>query len=530
MKKYYKSYVLPIFFAICVLLGASYAESNSWENCFHNWNYGIRFFLLLILLSVIFYWIIILLGKGLDLCGRLKQKKKGLFFKLFEKHFLFKCTFLLLLFWAPFVLLCYPGGYCVDVGYQIAQVMGDVEYSTQQPLLHTLLVGGIVRFGGEVLGSYNKGLYLYILFQTVILAFSLAYGLFVLYKRGVSEKIIISCFLFYGLVPMFSNFATMAIKDTLFNAFIVVFIAGLIQLDGEKEKRSVRIEILVGCSALLFMLLRNNGLYIIVFTGLALIIVLLKDRRWKNRRRLVANVVILPVILFFILSGLMTKVTKAENVGSREMLSVLFQQTARYAAEYGAETPESEIAVIEVVLGEYDELAQLYDPNIADPIKSRYNLNTTNEELIDYLIVWGRQFLRHPDSYIQAFLNNSYGWFYPGVSNSVRYEAENNMFWRPGIMEKVERNLNNYYKIWDSIPIVGLTENAGFHVWVLLMLISYVWKRCDKRQLYLFAPAIISLLICILAPAFYLHVRYAFPIMFPMPILFGYVVNGNCRT
>lgn len=64
----------------------------------------------------------------------------------------------------------------------------------------------------------------------------------------------------------------------------------------------------------------------------------------------------------------------------REALSLPFQQTARYALEYGNEITEEEAAVISNIL-DYEHLAENYNPRISDPVKRTFNKNATREEL-----------------------------------------------------------------------------------------------------------------------------------------------------
>ena len=56
----------------------------------------------------------------------------------------------------------------------------------------------------------------------------------------------------------------------------------------------------------------------------------------------------------------------------------------------------------------YDKLKKEYKPENADPIKSKYKKQATKEELKQYFRVWYKQFLKHPDVYVEAFISNTY--------------------------------------------------------------------------------------------------------------------------
>lgn len=102
-----------------------------------------------------------------------------------------------------------------------------------------------------------------------------------------------------------------------------------------------------------------------------------------------------------------------------------FQQTARIVGEHGDDVSEAERAAIDAVLP-YDQLAELYDPDLSDPVKESYKLHNSKvessfeyanehpEALGDYLRVWLGLALRHPACALTATAANTYAYFYPG--------------------------------------------------------------------------------------------------------------------
>lgn len=524
----YRGYVLPVLFAVFMLLGASYRSLGSWDQCFGSGlNFiksAVAFTGYVILFRSILQEVFILL----ESLNTLQDGRSSLLQWLFGSKCFFRVYCIIFLMWLPFILASYPGGSCVDVSYQIKEVLGEVPFSTQQPLVHTLLVGGCVKLGYLLFHSYNAGLFFYILLQSFVFAGILAYSVETLRKRKVSNLFLAVCMAIYGIVPMYANFASMAIKDTLFTAFVllyVVFMAEFLwefQMEGQLSVRSGAGMAIAALSAMLF---RNNGIYV-VLTGMAALMVFL----WKQRRKvcttavrkmIFAGTLCLTFALYAFISAGLSRMLHAENVGSREMLSLPLQQTARYAMLHREETTDEERQAIEAVLGDYGSLGETYNPDISDPVKSRFSSEASSEELAAYFKAWAAQFFKHPDTYVQAVFHGAYGWFYPGVNNSVRYEGLLPIFHRPVLLAGIERRLNGWYDFWDSLPLLGLLENAGFYTWSLFVFIAFAHRKGEGKGLVLSMPACISLLICIASPAFFLHIRYAFPIMFIMPFLFG---------
>ena len=84
-------------------------------------------------------------------------------------------------------------------------------------------------------------------------------------------------------------------------------------------------------------------------------------------------------MIFLIVIGISTCYTKVllpvfkiTSGSIRETLSIPFQQTARYSKYHSDELSKEDIAIIDKVLV-YDTLAERYDPELADPVKNKFN-------------------------------------------------------------------------------------------------------------------------------------------------------------
>lgn len=266
----------------------------------------------------------------------------------------------------------------------------------------------------------------------------------------------------------------------------------------------------------LVSLLRNNGVYVVVLTGIVLTFV------YKKKMILLCTV-ILPLALYIGSSTAMTVGLSAERVNFGKMLSIPFQQTARYVKLYGNELTVEERGVIEGVLTDVDLVAEKYDPDISDPICGLYLRDSGRTNLASYFKVWAVDFFKHPAVYAEAFLVHVYGWFDPGVNNVIRYEAHSELselFRQGGLVSGADEALRLFYQFVEYIPFLAVLENVGVYTWLLFLLGGMVGSGRIKRGVLL-TPLFVSLLICMAAPCFYLHPRYAFPIMFSIPFLYG---------
>ena len=144
-------------------MGRSFEKENSWNLYFQDVSGRLWFAVYLIGLGIVFYYLfegVMMLFSLLSKAGETNGKSNRLTDFIFGKHAFIKCMVLILLSYLPVIIICYPGGSCVDVSYQISQAIGRVPFSTLHPILHTLFVGTFVNLGHRIFGSYDLGLYL----------------------------------------------------------------------------------------------------------------------------------------------------------------------------------------------------------------------------------------------------------------------------------------------------------------------------------------------------------------------------------
>ena len=523
----FKDLLLPAFFAGCLYLGRSYQETNSWAYCFGSAVNLVKFLVAFAGMTILLSYVIALLLEGYERVSTSSWQCK-ISRMLFEKHCFIKIFCLLLLLWLPVILLSFPGNICYDVIGQIEQGVGRAPYSAHHPLLHTLLVGGLVELGHRLFDSYEIGLFVYILVQAILLAAALATSVAWLsrqdFRKGkASHPILLLLLGIYVCSPMYSNMVSTAIKDIPFVAFVIWYVIGLAEIWLHRDRLKQPLFVVGFLLVQVFMsLLRNNGFYVLVLTGLVLCVAWWKESDRKARCRNIFLLFLVPVLLSKLCSGLLLYGLSAKQGAAAEMFSLPFQQTARYLQLYREELVEEEQAAIEGVLGDVDRVAAAYDPDLADPVKMLYyeQEEVTGQELARYFKAWAGGFFKHPCVYLEAFFAHVYGWFDPEVSNALRYEAESDLFPRQGLFPGADKVLIFIYRLADRITPLGLLQNVGAYTWALLLLCSYV-RRKNKGMAVLLVPLLISLLICMVSPCFYLHPRYAYPYMFTLPFLYG---------
>ena len=512
--------LLPAFFSACLMIGRCMAGPGSLDGIFGNPFSLIKSLLAFCGYALLLYYLLAVALGLFEKAGTSQWKPAKLGKVLGDNGFL-PVWGLLLLVWSPIVLLSYPANLCYDGLGGIAQGVGEIAYTSHHPLLHTLFMSSLVKLGKLITGSYNAGAFVYIVLQALMLSAALAGTIVRLARRQASYSFRFFALAIYLLSPMYSNMVSTLLKDIPFMAAFIWYLLlleecvhrGLDTLSPRDMVKLTLVSALVG-------LLRKNGLYVVVLTAVVIVIVWGKRLKAKKVFIMFAMIAVLPLLLCKGGDELMIRSLHANRGSVAEMMSIPFQQTARYLQLYRGELSPAEREGIETVLGDVDKIALRYDPLSADAIKALYVTTSGFEELTDYMKAWFMGLCKHPGVYVDAFLIHVYGWFDPGVINSIRYEAESEMFPRTGPLRNMDKILVFWYRGLSHIPFIEILENVGIYTWCLFLLASVSRRKKDGRGILL-VPLFISLLICMASPCFFLHPRYAYPIMFTVPFLIG---------
>lgn len=449
----------------------------------------------------------------------------------------FKVSFIaLLICWLPNLVLSYPATMCIDVWNQMLQSFGYQRFTTHHPPAHTVLAGAFERIG-LMLGSANLGLFFYIVFQTVLFALILGYMFDTMNKLETPTWLKTGAFVIAISSPYYTQYIGMIVKDTIYSYFVLLFVIELVYILLMKQEywKSKKHGILLALSMIGSILFRNNGKYVIYPMIICILIAVAVQSRKQERRRVLITAFAVCAISVIISSGTQTFLTKHYNIepgGIQEALSLPFQQTARYVKEYGDEVTAEEEEAIKGVLA-YKKLAKYYNPKISDPVKATYKKKATTQDLVRYIKVWAQQGLKHPMTYIEATMNQNYYLVYPLVENSTVYDttapdkvsakklADKLGVHEVPLIQKLDTWRTGFNKVFFTLPVFGLLSSMAFFNLILIYLCYDAIRRKVPQMFLLVMPLLLSDAIIILAPVIKGHPRYAFPVIYSIPIVFG---------
>ena len=450
----------------------------------------------------------------------------------FEKN-PFTVTFLALLIgYIPNLILSYPAIFTVDSVNQILQGYDFIPLKNHHPVLHTMLLHYFIELGKTVY-SYNFGVFLYTLFQSLFFIAAVSYStrLLVVYCK-IRLRTFFPVILYFIIHLMIQIYSVTLSKDSIYTSiFLFYFSLSFIYLKEGKLSRNQFILWLLSIAGIL--LFRNEGIYLVVpmlFFWMLL---------YKPRRK-IGLVMLLTVMFFISWNRVILPFLSIEKGSLREMLSIPFQQTARYVKYLPDKVTKNEKKVIDTVLN-YDTLAKRYDPNWASPVKNGFNEKSTQQERRDYLKIWLSMFIKEPKLYLEAVLANKFAYFYSGQYHAfirgyegsrrsmdklnVKYKNISWKFHHPKSLNKSRALYEKIRKSVFSLPVLNILICSFTYVWIAILLIFYTIKTRTLSSFLLIVPMVLQLLVLIAGPRNGDQFRYVYPISIWFPFLFFYVLT-----
>lgn len=533
--------LLPIccfFIAVIWLMARSFEIDNTLQTLTSGWGQMFKSGVYLLGSA----WFLAQLGIALDVFlerGTDLKTGAGRLLAFYRRHS-FLCPFLLLLCGCILPLaLVYPGGMNADSWCQAGMYFrvvrpdwGLYEFTSHHPPAHTVYFSSIIALGKK-LGSADLGLFAVMLLQAGMHSAVFAYALHTMRQLGAPRYLRVLGLLAAMFSPFYVTAYPTVVKDNVYSWAILLFVIEVICMLhlGRDYWRSGRHMALLALGILGSMLMRNNGKYVIWPMVLLLLIVFFVRYRKTGLFRRVVLALLLPVLAANLIQSALMSHYDIEKGSIREALSLPIQQTARYVLERGDEVTAEERAAIAAVL-DYDNMARDYFPMESDPVKDAFNPEATAADVLNYLKTWLRMGLKHPLVYVKATVNQSYPLVYPfaecgrlanGTLNRYHLYAAETI----GIHDvEVAPRLNNIRNEFNNdlfyLPFTGLVCSIPVHVLVLMFLCCYALSR--RRWCFLIPalPLLLSVGIVLLAPGISGTPRYAFPIVYSLPVVMAY--------
>lgn len=452
---------------------------------------------------------------------------------------IFVITFLIILFFNFLVFLAlYPGEYGYDAGFQIMEILEkDVQITSHFSLLFSFILAKVVNLGKVLFGSYQVGFGIYCFLQMTFLSY-VATKITVFCVKRIPNKIIYFInVLFFSFFPLYTLMSISAAQDSVFAGLFCLIILNVIELIENKDYWKNKLKpISLGILIFLLCLIRNNGFYCILISIPFIFLAC------KNKKVVVLLIFIIPLFAYKIYSGPVFNILGVIKTDTfREMLSIPSQQFARVYNYNLKVFSKEELKQLKKFYPQIDDFKYYtYRQSIADPTKSVLNNKYVKSNLKDYISLWTSNGVKDPENYVEAFLLNSLGFWYPNKNYNddrmyhpyIEIEMMDAAKWNPRYVQiKRESKFPIYEKIlnitigknaWKRIPIISTIFTTGtyFIIFIFLFLLT-ILRRNFKYML----P--ISIILGLYATLFLSPValfRYCFPIIMVSPLMINLIL------
>ncbi len=445
-------------------------------------------------------------------------------FSFYQKHPAL-CAFLLcILCWLPYFLYQYPGIMTPDSINQLEQVLHVIPYSNHHPFLHTLLIGFFYNIGYKLTGNMVVAVSFYTFFQMCMLALTVSYLIGTLRQFRLRS---LGCFiitLFYALIPYHAVFSVTVWKDILFAAGVLFFGCSMLRLLKEITISSL---IVMGISGLVMCLFRSNGWYAFL---LCLPFLLFYFRR-KART-------VFPVLIGVFAVAVIVKypVMNSLSVIQPDLIESLSVPTQQITAVICNDRPltQEQLTLIENVV-DLTYVKDLYNPYYADNIKELVRAGHQDYLVAhkgEFLKLWIQLGLAYPGDYLEAYIHQTYGYWYPdsfylvaeaeGVSATSLGVSHTPLIGGPLVVKGKEIAI----KLGGMLPLYGTLWSMGVALWVLIFCIGNSFIRREKRKLILYLPTVALFLTVMLATPVATEFRYVYFLVFGLPF---YLITSVLR-
>ena len=420
---------------------------------------GAAFCVLLALIYVAVKGLLFVLGQISGVFFQEERKAKKYVFVLF---------FLLIIFlWLPYLPSYWPGGIYSDTVDSIRMALGQDALDNHNPILYTLIWKLMFFLTGAFRGETEYyGLELFTVVQLAGMALAMAGFVYWCYRRGFHKLFIAFMLLLIGVFPLYPFYGISLWKDTIFSLVVFLFSLFLYQTFA-KNKPDLSWKELTGYClfSLLTIFLRNNGIYVMIFCAVVIVLICFKKQKAAAIKIGIASVVIAAVSL--VIQGPVYD-AKGYNVDRTvESMGIPIQQVA-YVLSTDGTVEADELAFMEQIMP-LENWKALYEPTVVDYIKfdPTFDRQFFQEHSGEFTGHYLHMMLQNPVKALKAYVLSTIGFWDISQGSASAYIC-NFHFSNSGYV------MSDYFDYYTGISFRELVEprdyiSAALWAWLLLL-------------------------------------------------------------
>lgn len=435
----------------------------------------------------------------------------------YRDHTALSSFLLCLLCWLPYYLYQYPGIMTPDSINQFEQVLGVIPYNNHHPFAHTMVFALLYKAAFALTGDMVVSVGFYTFAQMCLLSAGMAFFISTLRQQRIRPFVLLLLTAFYAMIPYHAVFSVTIWKDIPFAAAVLFFNCLLLRLI-LRGSLLLHERILLLFSGMMICLFRSNGWYAFLVVVPFLLFFFRKQKR-QVYPCLLVTLLLCVLIKYPVMNHF--QVTQPDLI---ESLCIPTQQIAAVLCNDRELTAE-ERGLIESVV-DLTYIKELYNPTFADNMKEL--VRAGDQEYLashkkEFFKLWISLGLRYPGDYLDAYIQQTYGYWYPdsfylvaeaeGVSATELGVSTRHLIGGPLVVKGKELAI----KLGSIVPIYGTLWSMGVACWVLLFSMGTVLVRRETRKLLCYLPSVLLLFTVLIATPVATEFRYVYFMVYSMP-------------
>lgn len=434
------------------------------------------------------------------------------------------CFLFITMIYGGYLISCgYPGNLDTDSFNYMNQIIKG-NYSNHHPIGYTLIIKFWLTIGLRIWGDINKAVFLYSIFQVIVMVGIYSFIVATLYVRA-GKKFAVSVLVWYAIMPFHIANSTTMWKDILFAGAVALFICALHRV--LHHIGSLKYNILaLTIGSYGFCLLRHNGWIAFCFTFAAFMVL------YRKKFLRIKIILFIVICTSFFTNQTIIRLLKVEPAAIVDSLSIPAQQISRVIAD-GNEITKQQEAMLSNIM-DVNKIKEIYLPYVSDPIKGEvYRFN--NQEYIknncfDFLKLYIGIGIKYPAEYVKAWTDMTKGYWNGGYSyfKWINYVKENDL----GIKRKVlisdaDMAFEKWFSAMAKDNIFQPLISIGFHMWIVIALLALYLKRRNWNGFMLTVPIIAVFATLCIATPLDSEFRYIYSLFTSLPLILVELIRIN---
>ena len=474
--------------------------------------------ILKIILSVIGFFIIFyhLIGyflirqKDIKLSNNSNRKMK-------KSCFIISVCFMLLS-WLPYFLHYYPAIMTND-SYQILNNINQNILSDFNTFGYTFFVGILWKLGLFLFKNQMLATAFYTVIQMVLLANIYNFSIRYFYNKGLHKYVCLVVYLVLCLSPLHACYSVTIWRDILFSAALLLLIICLYEFKTTNFKFNIKYILLFIISIIAVMFFRNNGIYIYIILLPFLFI------NTKNNRLIMYLIYIFLIVLYYSVKIPIFNYYNVERSKAIEAYSIPLQQISR-SVVYDKNLTKEELTEVNKYIRS-SLIKYSYVNYISDPIKNISKSKIIERDTRGFINLWYKLFFKHKRSYIEAYLSQTLGYWYPDTPYwTIGMSREYSNFKTENVYNKSLINIKFIDSTFENVdskenPFAIIIWGIGIRVIAFFLCVCLMLYNNKKKLVFICIPIIALWISLMIATPVFSELRYMYALFLALPFIIG---------